>query len=98
MLVRMARNGLDDVRRRAAMNLINPRYVLRNYLAQQVIDAAERRDYTELDALHLVLERPYDDQPGCERYSAELPGLGAEAAGELLVLRVSSMISGGRCA
>lgn len=73
---RLAGEGVDDARRRAAMNRVNPRYVLRNYLAQQVIDAAERRDYTELDALHRVLARPYEDQPGCDRYAAEPPDWG----------------------
>jgi len=73
---RLAGEGLDDAGRSAAMDRVNPRYVLRNYLAQQAIDAAERRDYREIEALHRVLSHPYEDQPGCERYAAEPPDWG----------------------
>ncbi|MGH8674427.1 MAG: protein adenylyltransferase SelO [Burkholderiales bacterium] len=46
------------------MNLVNPRYVPRNYLAQQAIDAIEKRgDTSVLERLMKVLERPYDEQP-----------------------------------
>jgi uncharacterized protein YdiU (UPF0061 family) len=66
---RLARDGegsSDDARaaRRARMNRVNPRYVLRNYLAQQAIDAIQERDDPSLlHRLMRVLERPYDDQP-----------------------------------
>jgi uncharacterized protein YdiU (UPF0061 family) len=67
---------MDDAARRAAMDQVNPRYILRNYLAQQAIEAAERRDYSGLETLSLVLSRPYQDQPGCGRYAAEPPDWG----------------------
>ena len=70
---RIARDGTPDAVRRARMNAVNPRYVLRNWLAQGAIDGAERGDATELHALLEVLRRPYDDQPGCERFAAKRP-------------------------
>ena len=73
---RLAGEGGDDAARRAAMERVNPRYVLRNYLAQQAIEAAERRDYSEIEALHQVLSRPFEDQPGREMYAAEPPEWG----------------------
>ncbi|MFP5507064.1 MAG: protein adenylyltransferase SelO, partial [Gammaproteobacteria bacterium] len=54
----------DDARRRAAMNRVNPKYVLRNYLAQTAIERArDRRDYSEIERLLRVLQSPYDEHP-----------------------------------
>jgi uncharacterized protein YdiU (UPF0061 family) len=69
-----------DEARRAAMRAVNPRYVLRNYLAQQAIERAEQGDYSEVDLLLDLLSRPYDDQPGREAYAAEPPDWGRELA------------------
>lgn len=60
---RLRQAGRPDTQRQAAMRLVNPRYVLRNWMAQQAIHAAEAGDLTELHRLHDVLRRPYDDQP-----------------------------------
>jgi uncharacterized protein YdiU (UPF0061 family) len=56
------------------MNRVNPKYVPRNYLAQQAIDAIEQRNDTSvLERLMKVLERPYDEQPGNEDLAARRP-------------------------
>jgi uncharacterized protein YdiU (UPF0061 family) len=59
-----ARAKRDDAPARVLrMNSANPKYVLRNYLAQQAIDALERGDTAVMARLMAVLQRPYDDQP-----------------------------------
>ncbi|KAI3936289.1 hypothetical protein MKW92_041485 [Papaver armeniacum] len=63
---------IPDEERKVAMNSVNPRYVLRNYLCQSAIDMAEQGDYEELHRLLKVMERPFEEQPGMEKY-ARLP-------------------------
>jgi uncharacterized protein YdiU (UPF0061 family) len=55
------------------MDATNPWVVPRNWLLQQAIDAAEQGDTAELQALLEVLQRPYQEQPGAERFAARRP-------------------------
>ncbi|HEY8563555.1 MAG TPA: YdiU family protein [Pyrinomonadaceae bacterium] len=56
-----------------AMNRTNPKYVLRNYMAQLAIDAADDGDYTLTDELFNLLLKPYDEQPAMEKWFALRP-------------------------
>jgi serine/tyrosine/threonine adenylyltransferase len=79
-----ARARRDDVApaaRKARMNAANPKYVLRNYLAQEAIDACEAGDDDAVARLLDVLRRPYDDQPGHEKYAARRPEWAREKVG-----------------
>ena len=70
---RLLRDDTPWQERRAQMNSVNPRFVLRNYLAQEVIDKAHTGDYEMLHELHRVLMQPYAEQPGYSRYGQRRP-------------------------
>jgi len=70
---RLQAESSDDAARQLAMNRVNPKYVLRNYLAQVAIEKAQNKDFTELARLLAVLQRPYDEQPEHEAYAALPP-------------------------
>lgn len=71
-----AEGSVDGAARAAAMRAVNPRYVLRNYLAQQAIERAERGDFAEVDRLLELLSHPFDEQPERQGYAAEPPDWG----------------------
>jgi protein adenylyltransferase len=60
---RVRKDPLSPNKRVERMNRANPKYVLRNYLAQQAIDALETGDASVMERLLAVLQRPYDEQP-----------------------------------
>lgn len=62
-----------DRQRREAMHAVNPKYVLRNYMAQLVIDQADKGDYALIDELHQLLKQPYTEQPDREQWFAKRP-------------------------
>jgi uncharacterized protein YdiU (UPF0061 family) len=74
-------NGLDESQRIQRMQRTNPRYVLRNYLAQLAIDKVQQGDNSMLHELHEVLRNPYDEQPGMEQYAQKRPEWARHRAG-----------------
>jgi len=55
------------------MNRVNPKFVLRNHLAETAIRQAKEKDFSELERLAAVLRRPFDEQPENEAYAAMPP-------------------------
>lgn len=70
----LRREGEPDQSRIARMRAVNPKYILRNYLAEQAIrQATATGDFSEVDRLKRLLSDPFAEQPGFEHYAADAP-------------------------
>ena len=72
-VARVREDGTPDDERRLAMNAVNPKFVLRNYVAQLAIDRAEAGDASLVVELLDVLRKPFDEQPGHARFAEKRP-------------------------
>jgi uncharacterized protein YdiU (UPF0061 family) len=70
---RLQLEELTDQERQIKMNLVNPKYVLRNYMAQLAIDDANKGDYKLIDELFQLLKKPYNEQPQNQKWFAKRP-------------------------
>jgi uncharacterized protein YdiU (UPF0061 family) len=71
---RLMQESISDTERAAHMNRVNPKFILRNHLAQRAIEMAQGDNFTEVNRLQLILSRPFDEQPAFEQYAlAPLP-------------------------
>ena len=80
-LKRVEQDGLSTAERRQRMNAINPKYVLRNYLAQLAIDKSEAGDHSLVNDLLEVMRQPYAEQPENEEYCQKRPEWARHRAG-----------------
>jgi uncharacterized protein YdiU (UPF0061 family) len=78
---RLQHDALPDELRRQKMNSTNPKYVLRNYLAQLAIDKAEAGDFSMVGELLELLRNPYDEQPTKDHYAVKRPEWARNRAG-----------------
>lgn len=78
---RAASEQIDAPTRRKQMNAVNPKYVLRNYMAQLAIDKAEQGDFALVNQLLELLRKPYDEQPTQEQWATKRPDWARERAG-----------------
>mmetsp|Transcript_28268 Transcript_28268/g.68709 ORF Transcript_28268/g.68709 Transcript_28268/m.68709 type:complete len:144 (-) Transcript_28268:906-1337(-) len=65
-------DGLSDEDRAQAMNSVNPKIILRNYLAQTAIEQAELGEFDEVNRLLQALRSPFDESSPDE-YAKEAP-------------------------
>ena len=70
---RLLVESLTDDQRKTEMNKVNPKYVLRNYMAQLAIDEADKGNYELISELFELLKNPYSEQPENEKWFAKRP-------------------------
>jgi uncharacterized protein YdiU (UPF0061 family) len=75
----------EDTQRKEEMNRVNPKYVLRNYMAQLAIDAAEEGNYSILEELYQVLKNPYTEQSNGNKWYAKRPDWAREKVGSSML-------------
>jgi uncharacterized protein YdiU (UPF0061 family) len=79
-LARLQNENSIDAERRERMLKVNPKFVLRNHIAQMVIEEAQKGNYAEIDALLEVLQNPFAEHPETERFNAPPPEAGKRVA------------------
>jgi uncharacterized protein YdiU (UPF0061 family) len=72
-ITRLLSESSNDLERQKAMNQVNPKYVLRNHLAQIAIERAQQKDFSEVSKLLNILSNPFDEQPDYESYALAPP-------------------------
>ena len=72
-VARLQTESSDDSLRQQLMNQVNPKYTLRNHLAQIAIERAQKKDFSEVTKLLNILSKPFDEQPEYELYAVAPP-------------------------
>lgn len=72
--MRLRSENSMDVERKREMDTVNPKYVLRNYIAERAIrKAVDEDDYSEIERVRLLLKNPFAEQPELESYTEHAP-------------------------
>ncbi len=72
-IARLKTESSVDADRKQKMNAMNPKYILRNHLAQAAIEQAQQKDFSEVAKLLSILEKPFDEQEQYQEYAAPPP-------------------------
>jgi uncharacterized protein YdiU (UPF0061 family) len=70
---RLEHEASNDGERRQRMFAANPKYILRNWMAEAAIRQAKEKDFSEAARVLQCLQQPYAEQPEFERYAAPPP-------------------------
>jgi uncharacterized protein YdiU (UPF0061 family) len=77
----LKQQAVSNELRLESMNAVNPKYVLRNYLAQLAIDDAEQGDFAKIHELLELLRYPYSEQADKQQFAAKRPDWARQRAG-----------------
>jgi uncharacterized protein YdiU (UPF0061 family) len=78
---RLNLEGKNQEERVVNMNKINPKFVLRNYMAQLAIEEAENGKYELIHEFYKLLKNPYDEQKDNEKWFALRPNWALDKVG-----------------
>ena len=70
---RHTKEGLSIDKKLISMNQVNPKFILRNYMAQEAIDAAEDSDFSKLETLIVVLTNPFEELEEHQKFANKSP-------------------------
>lgn len=70
---RLAQQNLSELEKKKIMDAVNPKYVLRNYMAQLAIDQADEANYSLVEELYQLLQKPYQEQPEMDKWFQKRP-------------------------
>jgi len=80
-LARLTKQGMENLERQKAMNKVNPKYILRNYLTQIAIEKAEQGDFSEIETLMKIIKHPYNELNDFHFYAVKRPEWARDKAG-----------------
>ena len=72
-LERHSKETLSKDKRLKLMNQVNPKFILRNYMAQEAIEAAEVNDFSMLETLMIVITQPFEELIEHENFANKSP-------------------------
>ena len=70
---RHTKEDLSVDKKLTSMNQVNPKFILRNYMAQEAIDAAEDSDFSKLETLIVVLTKPFEELKEHQKFANKSP-------------------------
>ena len=70
---RHTKEGLSLDKKLISMHQVNPKFILRNYMAQEAIDAAEDSDFSKLETLIVVLTNPFEELEEHQKFANKSP-------------------------
>tara|TARA_B100000524_G_C23541113_1_gene331307 strand:- start:65 stop:766 length:702 start_codon:yes stop_codon:yes gene_type:complete len=70
---RQTKEGLSADKKLISMNQVNPKFILRNYMAQEAIEAAENNDFSGLETLIIILSKPFEEHEEFQNFANKSP-------------------------
>ena len=70
---RHTKEDLSVDKKLTSMNQVNPKFILRNYMAQEAIDAAEDSNFSKLETLIVVLTQPFEELKEHQKFANKSP-------------------------
>jgi uncharacterized protein YdiU (UPF0061 family) len=70
---RQTKEGLSVDKKVISMNQVNPKFILRNYMAQEAIEAAQNNDFSALETLIIILSKPFEEHEEFQNFANKSP-------------------------